>query len=72
MKVTKNEMYIVNSALNSHLLRDISGATGLRTKDIQPIYYCCEKTKNVQKLIDGCRSLLEEDLEELKILLNKD
>jgi hypothetical protein len=72
MRVTENEKNIVTSAMNTHLLRDIAGATGLKTQDVKPIYDCPEKTENVRKLIDGCRSLLEEDLEELKILLNKD
>jgi len=72
MKVTENEKTIVIRALNTHLLRDIAGATGLKLDDIKPIYGYPEKTENVRKLIEGCRSLLEEDLEELKILLNKD
>lgn len=72
MRITENEKNIVNSALNTHLLRDIAGATGLKLDDIKPIYNYPEKTENVRKLIDGCRSLLEEDLEELKILLGKE
>jgi len=72
MKATDKEIRIVNKAYDTYFLRDIAGATGLKTQDIYWIRNNPVKTEKVRKLIDGCRALLEEDLEELKILLNKD
>lgn len=71
-QVTEKEISIVNMAYDTHLLRDISMATGLKTKDIWPINFDNVKNEKTQMLINGCRELLEEDLETLKELLGKE
>lgn len=72
MQVTSKERSIVLRILNQEMLMRMAGKADIEVKDVYVPEVGQEKTEDLQKLISTCRYMLEEELEELKELLDKE
>jgi len=68
--VNAQEISIVNRAYDTHLLKEICEATGLKTHEICPINFETVKDEKARALIKGCKKLLMEDFKDLRDLLH--